>query len=151
VDPSGRQLTLMVTDGLGPVWQGDALPEFLTGLAKHGPTAVVQVLPAHLWHLTGVRPVRANVTTVRGIMTATRNRRPRTVAVVPILRLEPDWIASWAQLVAGADTREVPLTVVDGAARTDQEPAQIVPVPTEPSLRVHRFRAMASMTAFNLA
>ncbi|WP_263984191.1 SAV_2336 N-terminal domain-related protein [Streptomyces sp. HPF1205] len=62
-DPSGRRVLLVLTDGVGPAWYGDRLPDFLARVAAERPAAALQVLPRRLWHRTALRafPVELRV------------------------------------------------------------------------------------------
>ncbi|WP_345025831.1 SAV_2336 N-terminal domain-related protein, partial [Streptomyces sedi] len=51
-DPTGRRLTVVVSDCAGPLWREGAAHRLLHGLARHAPVAVVQPLPQRLWPRT---------------------------------------------------------------------------------------------------
>ncbi|GAB3853643.1 hypothetical protein GCM10027610_083890 [Dactylosporangium cerinum] len=158
VDHTGRQVTLLVTDGQGPAGRAAEITEMLTGLAALGPTAVLQVLPTHLWHQTWMRQASAKVSVVRGLATVAAGPGRRT-PVVPVLRLEPSWLAAWTRLVGGTEAHNVPLTVLgpldhgkphDGDAGPD-EPGGWVHDVADAAQQIQRFRAVASLTAYRLA
>ncbi|MFF5232351.1 SAV_2336 N-terminal domain-related protein [Dactylosporangium sp. NPDC000521] len=158
VDHTGRQVTLLITDGQGPARRAAEIREMLTGLAALGPTAVLQVLPTHLWHLTWMRQTSATVSVVRGLATVAAEPGRRT-PVVPILRLEPGWLASWARLTGGTEAHGVALTVLGppGPREPDSdlaapggEPGWVQDV-DDAAQQVQRFRAVASLTAYRLA
>src|SRR5262249_1827349 len=126
VDPAGRRAVLVVTDGLGPLWETGAVQRALELWGRTGPTALVHLLPAHRWAETPVAPRRVQLTAPRRAAT----NRELTVTVpdewrnpfepltegwrvaVPVLEMAPDWLAWWARLVAGDQPRQVPATVL---------------------------------------
>ena len=76
---------------------------------------------------------------------------------VPVVALQPRWLAPWASLVAGAGGRQVPGVITwarQWAAGSLEEPAdEAEPPQASPSAAelVGRFRALVSPTAFELA
>ncbi|GGV26413.1 FxSxx-COOH system tetratricopeptide repeat protein [Streptomyces spectabilis] len=120
-----RQLVLVVTDGGHDAWRDGAAAALLHRLARSSPTAVLNVLPQHLWDLTlpTVTPTR-----LRAASPAEPNRRydaetcppeadalaPRAVpepgpadaVAVPVVELRAESLGRWARLVAAADTSE---------------------------------------------
>uniref|UniRef100_UPI00277D1152 SAV_2336 N-terminal domain-related protein n=1 Tax=Streptomyces sp. NRRL B-24572 TaxID=1962156 RepID=UPI00277D1152 len=53
-DPTGRRLTLVVSDCVGPLWQRGAAQSFLRQWPRHSPLALVQPLPPRLWPRTAL-------------------------------------------------------------------------------------------------
>ncbi|WP_267885625.1 FxSxx-COOH system tetratricopeptide repeat protein [Streptomyces sp. NRRL B-1347] len=125
LSPGARQLVLVVTDGGHDAWRDGSAAALLHRLAGSSPTAVLNVLPQHLWDLTlpTVTPTR-----LRAASPAEPNRRydaetcpleadalaPRAVPepgpadaiAVPVVELRPESLGRWARLVAAADTGE---------------------------------------------
>jgi tetratricopeptide (TPR) repeat protein/nucleoside phosphorylase len=64
-DPSGRTLVMVVTDGAAPAWRDGRMRTVLERWATAGPTAVLHVLPRHLWAGTGVDGDTWHITTPR--------------------------------------------------------------------------------------
>jgi Tubulin like len=56
-DPTGRRVTLLLTDGVGPLWHGAGIRAELDRWSRTRPVAVLQVLPRGLWHRTGLAPL----------------------------------------------------------------------------------------------
>ncbi|MEW2525453.1 FxSxx-COOH system tetratricopeptide repeat protein [Streptomyces sp. NPDC047071] len=125
LSPSARQLVLVVTDGGHDAWRDGSAAAFLHRLAGTSPTAVLNVLPQHLWDLTlpTVTPTR-----LRTASPAEPNRRydaeacspeadalaphavpepgPADAIAVPVVELRPESLGRWARLVAAADTSQ---------------------------------------------
>ncbi|MCF1596971.1 tubulin-like doman-containing protein [Streptomyces muensis] len=165
-DPTGRRVLLLLTDGVGPLWHGGGLSEALCQWSRNRPVAVLQVLPRSMWHRTGLPPVPVlarpgppghatpqfrTETAVPGTPSQGRCRR-----FVPVLELDADWIAPWAQVVAGRAAGWTPMLAVpvggsetDNAAAPDEEVE--APAGLDPAALVERFRSEASPSAFELA
>lgn len=162
VRPGDRQLILVVTDGGGDAWRTGTAAALLHLLARSSPTAVLTVLPQHLWDLTlpTVRPTRMRATT-----SAAANRFYGTdlaegCTPVPVVELRPASLERWARLVAAEGASEwhtLPtlLTGADGDLRVD--PVNLVTslpelLSAEGAMDiVRRFRATASPDAYALA
>ncbi|MGY0234397.1 SAV_2336 N-terminal domain-related protein [Longispora urticae] len=158
IDPTGRQLVLVLSDCVGAAWRDGTVGDVLARWAATGPTAILQPLPERLWSRTAAPPVRGRLhapapgtantrLTFTGYQRRWRSLPPDAVAV-PVLELGPDWLAPWARLVAGqgaADLSVLPAGV-PGPMLVEEPPADLGPVE-----RVARFRAEASATAYELA
>jgi hypothetical protein len=159
-DPTGRRITLMVSDCAGPLWRSGQAHRLLHRLGRHGPVAVLQPLPARLWSRT-LLPVSYGVLQrPEGLLTSAPLRfsagatgAPAAPDALPVPVLPPTATAlgAWARLLAGLGAGEVPAAV--GWVRADQPAVRVPPrratVPV-PAL-VGRFRAAASPAAAQLA
>ena len=159
-DPTGRRITLMVSDCAGPLWRSGQAHRLLHRLARHGPVAVLQPLPARLWNRT-LLPVSYGVlhraeglllsSPLRFSAGATGAPAAGEALPVPVLPPTAPALGAWARLLGGMGAGEVPAAV--GWVRTDQPATHVpprrttVPVPT----LVGRFRAAASPAAAQLA
>ncbi|MFG1805059.1 SAV_2336 N-terminal domain-related protein [Streptomyces sp. NPDC049040] len=175
LDPTGRSLLLVLTDGVGPLWRGGALTAALGKLSRTGPVAILQVLPQALWHRAAIVPepalARAATRGPRGPLIRPRAQGRRAAerkgpgGWIPVLQLDADWVAPWARLVAGSTTGWIPMAALEvavprarrGAARAAPAPPP-APPPDSPSQGpqdgatvVERFRGEASPGAFELA
>lgn len=144
--PTGRdRLVMVLTDTAGSHWQDGRAAAQLHEWSRTSPTAVLHLLPQHLWELTlpstiraGLRvPTRAapNISyiietldgpqdlgrgrTVPRVMA--RSARHGAVVPVPVVELRPNATGRWARLVAatGGERRHdlaVLLTTADGDA-----------------------------------
>ncbi|MFJ3669631.1 SAV_2336 N-terminal domain-related protein [Streptomyces sp. NPDC090106] len=121
VDPSGRTLVLVISDGIGACWRDGRMIKALERWARQGPTAVMHTLPAHLWDGSGIRSEPWLVTSRRrgaanDTWEVTDALLPSelcddfTGVPIPVLEPYPPAIATWAGLVAspGASV-ELPL------------------------------------------
>ncbi|WP_329364907.1 SAV_2336 family protein [Streptomyces sp. NBC_00669] len=159
-DPTGRRITLMVSDCAGPLWRSGQAHRLLHRLSRHGPVGVLQPLPARLWSRT-LLPVSYGVLhRAEGMLLASPLRfSPGATGVpaapdalpVPVLPPTAAALGAWARLLAGMGAGEVPAAV--GWVRADQPAVRVrprratVPVPA----LVRRFRAAASPAAAQLA
>ncbi|MFE7030750.1 TIR-like protein FxsC [Streptomyces sp. NPDC057621] len=118
-DPTGRTVTLLLTDGVDPGWGTGALRGMLRQWARSGPAAVLQTLPEHLWGQTALAPEPGRFrSTGPGDSSSRLHFSPYALGSralqpgevpLPVLAIDPQWLAPWAMAVAG--TREF-----DGAA-----------------------------------
>ncbi|WP_432018675.1 FxSxx-COOH system tetratricopeptide repeat protein [Streptomyces sp. 1222.5] len=170
VDRTGRRIVLVLTDGLGPLWRGDAGRAALELWAAAGPVAVVHLLSQRDWHRTAVVPRPARLRSPRAGARNTElsvhfppeQRDPfdpppdKWTVAVPVLELDADWLGRWARLVAGDESGPVdaPVLLLGVPERPvpddDREPPDDVPPPSVRE-RIRRFRSHATPTAFRLA
>jgi type VII secretion protein EccCb len=157
VDPSGRQVVLVLSDCSGPYWWDGAAGRALHLWAQAGPAAILQPLAERLWRRTAAP-------TVPGTVVAARACAPNTAlrftpydgqsgggaVPVPVLECSPGWFADWATLVAGGGTRSAAMTYVGGRPAGGAAPVRLehgLPIRE----RVLRFQATASREAALLA
>jgi tetratricopeptide (TPR) repeat protein len=163
LEPSGRRIVLVLTDGCSALWQSGMAQAAMLRWAVALPTAVVQLLPWQMWRQTAieVHRLRLKAPTV-GVCNARLRweqqvdmtlvdevQRARAVPV-PVLELQPDWLAAWAQMVVGMriSWTSLPALLLDPTANA---------APTasgdsvEPARRVADFHATVSPVAFELA
>ncbi|MEU6497681.1 SAV_2336 N-terminal domain-related protein [Streptomyces sp. NPDC046984] len=166
-DPAdGRTVTLVVSDCMGPQWRpgpaGHRWYSTLRRWANRMPLAVIQPLPERLWPTTTLSAEPGLITApAAAAPTATLSFTPydvdtpfppRSCLPLPVLEPGPDWLATWATLIANP-----------GGGRTPGAVAWLPPAPTAPAEHapditslppenlVLRFRATASPEAFRLA
>lgn len=164
IDPTGRQVVLVLSDCSGPHWWGGCAGPALHRWARRGPTAVLQPLPERLWRRTAAPAVpgraiasRAGApnTGLRFVPHDGRTRRPAGAIPVPVLELAPDWLADWAGLLTAAGDRHRDTAVTYVSAHPAHPTAYDQPSVTEGDLsiaeRVMRFQSAASPTAADLA
>ncbi|MFJ8475150.1 SAV_2336 N-terminal domain-related protein [Kitasatospora sp. NPDC094011] len=167
-DPHGRRILFVLTDGVGPAWYGPELMPFLARTAATGPAAALQVLPRRLWHRTALRPAPVEArpathgrpvpvlrtdTALPGIPRGHAGAAARAaVRWLPVLEIDADWLAPWAELTAGRTTGWTPMLAapLSGVPRPKRPRARGAD-PRPPADRVAAFRAGSSPTAYRLA
>jgi tetratricopeptide (TPR) repeat protein len=152
--PTGRnRLVLVLTDTAGPHWRDGRSMAQLHAWSRTSPTAVVHLLPQHLWELTLPSTIRAGLRTRTPAAPNTsyvietlgppqdvghRQIAPRVTTLnalhggavpVPVVELRPHATGRWAQLVAatGGDRRHdlaVLMTTADGDALAEPSAAE---------------------------
>ncbi|MFC6827815.1 SAV_2336 N-terminal domain-related protein [Streptomyces goshikiensis] len=171
-DPTGRALTMVVSDCAGPVWREGEAQRLLYRWAECAPCVVVQPLPQRLWGRSWLPTERGGLCRVEGgggklAFTPDRSRRPGRPAgrpaesaggraggdglVVPVLPPSAIALGRWARLVAGLGTGPVPAEV--GRVFADHPAAPLPPPPAArpPRELVRRFRSSAAPRAVQLA
>jgi tetratricopeptide (TPR) repeat protein len=164
VDPTGRTLFLVLTDGIGDGWRTGAVSRVLASWAGYSPVALVNLLPQRLWHWSHLTPRRVRL---RAAVPGTPNTRLRvrteaglsikdeSAVPIPVLGLEPEWWSSWARLVATPGAGWIKTTTVfvepDAVVEEPVVEPDISAVEIAPKERVLRFRTFASVPAFHLA
>ncbi|MFD8985962.1 SAV_2336 N-terminal domain-related protein, partial [Streptomyces sp. NPDC059564] len=165
-DPTGRALTIVVSDCAGPVWREGEAQRLLHRWAQCSPCAIVQPLPQRLWSRSWLPTERGVLERAEGgggggggagMKLRFRSDRPprpgqRTGGLtVPVLPPHATALGAWARLVAGLGTGPVPAEVGRVLAR---HPAAPVPLPRTarpPRELVRRFRSSAAPGAVQLA
>lgn len=172
LDARGSRVHLIVTDGLGHGWTGEAADSLLDRFARSGPTALVHLLPTYLWHRSSVCPDRARLTSGGFGAPNTRvghrppagtfpdPRRPsgprRDQVPVPVLSLKADSFSAWSAVVAGGSGVERTLPVVLAGRLAGGPPAPglrgpRISGPRAAASAVSRFLSLATPTARRLA
>lgn len=156
-DPSGRTVTLLLSDCSGPLWRHGAAQRLIHRRLRTGPLAVVQPLPARLWPQT-LLPTEPGTLWRTAGPGGTLGFRPfrdpgpgdRGALPVPVLPPTPAALGGWARLLSerSADTLTVSVAMVGPtdpgtapAPRPDRTPEQLV----------EDFRTTASPAARRLA
>ncbi|MCX4671835.1 SAV_2336 N-terminal domain-related protein [Streptomyces sp. NBC_01381] len=160
VDPSGRTLVLVISDGVGTCWRDGRLTKALERWARHGPTAIMHTLPAHLWDGSGIGSEPWLVTSRRrgaanDTWEVTDPLLPPGLGEefarvpIPVLEPYPPAIATWARLVAspGASARLSLLRPPHVGAPRGSADTRGADAPSA----VLRFRDAASPPAYRLA
>ncbi|MFB0628357.1 SAV_2336 N-terminal domain-related protein [Streptomyces sp. AB3(2024)] len=164
-DPTGRALTMVVSDCTGPVWREGEAQRLLHRWAECTPCVIVQPLPQRLWNRSWLPTERGVLEHAEGGGGAVggglklrfrpdrppRPGQPTGGLTVPVLPPHAAALGAWARLVAGLGTGPVPAEVGRVLAR---HPAAPVPLPRTarpPHELVRRFRASASPGAVQLA
>jgi hypothetical protein len=168
LDPGGRRVMLVVTDGVSTNWRDPAFTSALALWGKSMPTALVHLLPQRLWRQCGLTVHKARLA-ARGRLTP--NSRwsldlpdawfepdpavltPTGTVPVPVLELEPRWLHGWANLVVGDTNDQVDATVM--LVRESPPPTDEFDDVTNGAIssfdQVKNFRSTASPSAARLA
>ncbi|MFF5028511.1 SAV_2336 N-terminal domain-related protein [Streptomyces collinus] len=160
-DPTGRRITFVISDCVGPLWQNGSAQRLLHHWPRTAPLAVVQPLPPRLWGRTAlpaepgllVRPAE-----VGGRLGFRPDDEPWEEPApgarpVPVLQPTPEAFEAFARLLGGAG----PTSERAWAALTDPAtPPPAAPAPAAPAARsdhdlLRAFRAGASPGALRLA
>ncbi|MEU0966633.1 SAV_2336 N-terminal domain-related protein [Streptomyces sp. NPDC005917] len=160
-DPTGRRITVLISDCAGPLWHSGRAHRLLHHLSRQAPVAVLQPLPQRMWSRTRLPVTYGELSRgeTLGGATALRVRTPAGAAssgprgAVPVPVLPPESVAlgAWARLLSGVGAGPVAGAV--GWVRADQPPAQAVRAgrTLSPIERVSRFQSVASPSAGRLA
>ncbi|MER5768492.1 SAV_2336 N-terminal domain-related protein [Streptomyces sp. NPDC001985] len=156
-DPTGRQLTLVLSDCAGPMWRSGRMQRLLHTWASTAPVAVVQPLPQRMWDRTHL-PARPGLLRRREGPAGRLEFTPQRGAAitrgvpVPVLALRPGSFESWTRLIAGATGQSLNAA---GAVVLRRHPAapprRHDGAPLTPAERVRLFRRTASPAAAQLA
>ncbi|GHH81831.1 hypothetical protein GCM10018793_40150 [Streptomyces sulfonofaciens] len=156
-DPTGRRLTLVLSDCAGPMWRSGRMQRLLYRWASTAPVAVVQPLPQRMWLRTHLPARRGQLHRCEGpagrlVFTPERGRLERGALPVPVLALRRPSVEGWARLVAGSTGQS--LTAAAGWVHAAHAPASS-PVRAAEELsgedRVRAFVRQASPDARSLA
>lgn len=164
LDPSGRRVVLLVTDGVGDAWQKTVLYPMLARWGRVMPVSIVHLLPQWLWGRCGLDLHKARLRVAKSFHPNSRWafdlnddwREPGSTASagtvpVPVLELQPRWLAWWAKLVTGQHAGTTEGTVVLTTDRIRPDETGNSSERLSPAEMVHRFRSVASPTALRLA
>ncbi|MFF8724992.1 SAV_2336 N-terminal domain-related protein [Streptomyces sp. NPDC015171] len=157
-DPSGRRLTFVISDCVGPLWQNGTAQRLLHGWPRTAPLAVVQPLPPRLWGRTAL-PAEPGLL-IRTGETGGRldflpedepwEEPPPGARPVPVLQPTPEAFETFARLLAGTGpTREHAWAGLAHPGAVPNGPAAAPPRDDDDVLRA--FRASASPGALSLA
>jgi tetratricopeptide (TPR) repeat protein len=163
LDPAGRQLFMIVTDGYGSLWREPAIDAMLRRWGNTGPLVIVNPYPQRHWRSGNLVPRRCRLRPPRAVAptSALQTRYPDEPAnlfdappppgalAVPVVELSPRWLRWWAGLVTDRPGWLDGLVhLVDpGTPPPAPEPVEAV----DPATAVLLFRRAASPPAFRLA
>ncbi|MEU4128911.1 SAV_2336 N-terminal domain-related protein [Streptomyces wuyuanensis] len=160
-DPTGRRVTVLLSDCAGPLWHSGRAHRLLHRLARQAPAAVVQPLPQRMWNRTRLPVTHGVLSRGEGPAGAAALRftdesapAPRTSRgelPVPVLPPVAGALGAWARLLSGTGAGRVSGAV--GLVRGDQPVAPAARRARRPSSLqlVSAFRSAASPAAGQLA
>ncbi|MEN8650953.1 SAV_2336 N-terminal domain-related protein [Streptomyces sp. 21So2-11] len=158
-DPTGRQLTLLLSDCAGPLWRSGRMHRLLHHWALAGPVALVQPLPQRMWSRTHLPALPGTLRRHEGLgarleFTPRQGAAPAPALAVPVLGLTGTAFGVWARLLAGETGLSLPAAA--GWVRPGHPPAAgfrpgvLTPPPSADAL-VRAFRRSTSTPAVQLA
>ncbi|MDJ1135264.1 SAV_2336 N-terminal domain-related protein [Streptomyces iconiensis] len=158
-DTTGRRLTLVVSDCVGPLWQDGRAQRLLHHWTGRAPLAVVQPLPPRLWPRTALPAEPGLLVRERGAggrVTFESDGyapQPSPEAVpVPVLLPTPEALGNWARLLGGYGDRTVPGAAAWVLPRHPAMPPPVsAPGTVPPRTLLREFRNTASPGAVDLA
>ncbi|MGW2477060.1 NYN domain-containing protein [Streptomyces sp. NPDC001665] len=158
-DPTGRTVTLLLTDGVDPGWGAHALRGVLRQWARNGPAAILQALPEHLWGQTALAPEPGRFRSAESGRSPARlrftpymlgARAPLQGEVaVPVLAIRPEWLAPWARAVGGAGEFDGAAVRLPAGATAASGP--FMPPPAGQPVGFEEFLAQSQPRPFRLA
>jgi hypothetical protein len=166
LDPAGRQLFMVLTDGYGELWREPAVDTMLRLWGSAGPLMIGNPYPRRHWRSGNLVPRRCRLRAPRPIATNSdlqvsfpeELHNPFDPPVqsgalaVPVVELNPRWLRWWSELVAEPSGWVNGLVhVVDPSTppypNDPNDPNDTV----EPTTAVMRFQRSATPPAFRLA
>ncbi|MEZ0093175.1 SAV_2336 N-terminal domain-related protein [Streptacidiphilus sp. EB129] len=157
-DPTGRRVSLVVSDCMGALWQGGALQRLLCRWAAHTPVALIQPLPQRLWDRTALPVAAGRLRRRGGSYRAPEFLGPRAperlgpALPLPVLSPEPAALGAWSRLAGGSGGLTVRCAAAWIGANGGGTPLpRPEPVPDEAEELLHRFERQASPPARQLA
>jgi hypothetical protein len=169
IDPSGRRLILVITDGVHPWWRPSGpLRPVLARWALASPLAIVQPFPQRLWERGPLRPVTAEFrpgwpgsgpTIFRAGDGHDGGQGSLGSVAVPILELSPAAMSRWAGIISGTSgLTPLPAAALPRKGGGGEEQHGVVrnndggsSVRPDPVRLVREFRAAVSPAAYQLA
>ncbi|MFF3372893.1 SAV_2336 N-terminal domain-related protein [Streptomyces sp. NPDC002680] len=113
-DPTGRQLTLVLSDCAGPLWRSGAMQRLLHDWGRAAPVAVVQPLPQRMWRRTHLPALPGTLRRREGLgarlefTPADGDVPPPGALPVPVLSPTRTALGTWARLLSGSTGLAVP-------------------------------------------
>jgi hypothetical protein len=158
-DPTGRTITLLLSDCSGALWRRGAAQRLLHRFAGTGPVAVLQPLPQRMWPRTAL-PAEPGLLRGPGgpggrldFVPRRRRSQPRApgALAVPVLSPTRSALGAWARAVSGTAS-----SALDASAAWVHDRQEVTVPPrrfTErsPEELVQDFQAFASPAAQHLA
>lgn len=156
-DPTGRQLTLVLSDCAGPLWRSGAMQRLLHHWGRAAPVAVVQPLPQRMWQRTHLPALPGTLRRREGMgarleFTPTDGGvRPAGALPVPVLSPTRTALGAWARLLAGNTGLAVSAPAAWVRAGHPASPPRPERPVTDAESLVRAFRRTASRQAVGLA
>ena len=162
IDPTGRRLILVVSDCVAPAWRDGQVTELLATWTRVSPVALVQVLSQRLWRGSALGEaievsLLAPAAGIPNVQLQTADwwiseALPNGLKM-PIVTLEPEFLAIWARLVIGAGDTSAPGFLLDPSPAISSVAGQQKSdtAPRSPQERLRGFQAKCTPEAYKLA
>ncbi|MFJ8139825.1 SAV_2336 N-terminal domain-related protein [Streptomyces sp. NPDC096013] len=155
-DPTGRQLTLVLSDCAGPLWRSGQLQRLLHHWAQAAPVALVQPLPQRLWRRTHLPALPGTLRRREGLGARLEFRPaeghvPSGALPVPVLGPTRAALGTWARLLSGGTGLSLSAAAAWVHAAHPAAPPRRERPPADPGPLVTAFRGSASRQAVSLA
>lgn len=153
-DPTGRQLTLVLSDCAGPAWRSGRMQRLLHHWGQAAPVAVIQPLPQRMWRRTHL-PALGGVLRRREGLGARLDFETTEAAAgalaVPVLAPTRTALGTWARLLAGETGMSLPGAAAWARVDHPATAARVAPLAADAQALVGGFRRTASPSAVTLA
>lgn len=155
-DPTGRQLTLVLSDCAGPLWRSGQMQRLLHHWAQAAPVAVVQPLPQRLWRRTHLPALPGTLRRREGLgahleFRPAEGAPPRGALPVPVLGPTRAALGTWARLLSGGSGLSLPAAAAWVHAGHPAAPPRPERPPADAATLIAVFRRSASRQAVALA
>ncbi|WP_051833218.1 SAV_2336 N-terminal domain-related protein [Streptomyces sp. NRRL S-646] len=155
-DPTGRQLTLVLSDCAGPLWRSGQMQRLLHHWAQAAPVAVVQPLPQSLWRRTHLPALPGTLRRREGLGARLEFRPaeggvPPGALPIPVLGPTRAALGTWSRLLSGGTGLSLPAAAAWVQAVHPAAQPRLQRPPAEPATLVAAFRRSASRQAVALA
>lgn len=135
IDPSRRQLIMVLTDGIGAAWGDGRMDQLLQRWGAVNPVQVITLLPRRLWRAAGLHTA----------FTTTRSHRRGGRTAVPVVELAARSLHTRAKDMAAN------LSTVTGEILQPPTGLPVTTAPTRAADRLQQFFWLASPAAQRLA
>ncbi|SMD27174.1 Tetratricopeptide repeat-containing protein [Kibdelosporangium aridum] len=159
LDPSGRRIVLMLTDGVGKIWRSPQMSATLARLARTMPTAVIHLLPQRFWRQMGFAALRATLKPGGRLVPNCRWSMAlpdvwldftRDDAVpVPVVEMRPRLLERIVDLFVGRDKRIDSAVYLASSSDTGDPESELVSYSARE--QVNYFRSTVPRETFRLA
>ncbi|MEV8551247.1 SAV_2336 N-terminal domain-related protein [Streptomyces glaucescens] len=155
-DPTGRQLTIVLSDCAGPLWRSGRMQRLLHHWGQAAPVAVVQPLPQRMWRRTHLPALPGTLRRREGLgarleFLPADGGRPPGALPVPVLAPTRTALGTWARLLAGSTGLALPAPAAWVHADHPAAPPRAARAEPDAEALVRAFRRTASRQAVQLA
>ncbi len=169
LEPAGRQLILILSDCVSPIWRQEKIQPWLKKWSKSSLMAILQFFPEQLWERSALG--LGSLVSLSAFARGTANSRLVVIdlpvwrkldrlqdLILPVIALEPGALGQWAKVMDGVGNAQTAGVVFGLGSKnittTTEESQNLLPSDLESLTAdelVRRFRATASPLARRLA